>query len=63
MLHSDDDVPSKNPIETVVVDLYDRTRFLPADGIGLNEETAIMVQRATIKKRLRNIATRDETLI
>ena len=54
MLQSDNCLPSKNPMDTVV-DLYDRTMFLLADGIDRNEDTAIIAQRATIKKNLPNI--------
>lgn len=51
-----EDLPSRNPIETVV-DLYDLTTFRLADGIERNDDAASIMQRQVISRHCLNIST------
>ena len=51
-----EDLPSRNPIETVV-DLYDLTTFRLADGSERNDDAASIMQRKLISRHCLNIST------
>jgi hypothetical protein len=51
-----EDLPSRNPIETVV-DLYDLTTFRLADGSERNDDAASIMQRKVISRHCLNIST------
>ena len=51
-----EDLPSRNPIETVV-DLYDLTTFRLADGSERNDDAASIMQRKVMSRHCLNIST------
>ena len=51
-----EDLPSRNPIETVV-DLYDLTIFRLADGSERNDDAASIMQRKVMSRHCLNIST------
>lgn len=50
-----EDLPSRNPIETVV-DLYDLTTFRLAGGSERNDDAASIMQRKVISRHCLNIS-------